>query len=191
MNEATTSESYAEEEKRKKGAMFKYELIVPISMRETDLMLLPAIKPYLDWQPDDTGKGLTIMGSTGKGKTRLTYLIFKNLLIEKGLDVIYFRPGEFVLQTGAAWMNNTIESLHSNLAKADLVIFDDLGKEKFTETRCMDFFTTVNNRMDNKKPIIFTTNYTGNELAARFVDKDFAEPFVRRIREATETINLK
>ena len=81
--------------------------------------------------------------------------------------------------------------MYADLLAVDLLIFDDFGKEKFTETRMMDLFTTVNNRMDNLKPMIFTTNYYGKELINRFEDKDFAEPFIRRIRESTRTINLK
>jgi len=176
---------------RKQEALTRWEAIVPASMRETDLDRLPNIKPHIDWEPDNNGNGLIIVGKTGAGKTRLSYLIMRNLLIEKGLAVEYFRPGDFAMRSHQAWMNNRIEQFYGELLHADLVIFDDLGKEKFTETRSMDFFVSVNNRMDNLKPMIFTTNYYGNELIERFHDKDFAEPFIRRIRESTKTINLK
>ena len=176
---------------RKREALIRYELITPTAMRETDLSKLPNIRKWIDWEPDDSGEGLTIIGKTGVGKTRLSYLILRNLMIEKGLTVEYFRPGQFAVKSHSAWMNNKIEQMYDDLLNADLVIFDDFGKEKFTETRMMDLFTTVNNRMDNLKPTIFTTNYYGKELINRFDDKDFAEPFIRRIRESTKTVNLK
>jgi len=176
---------------RKRDAVRLWESIVPINMRETDLTRLPKIKKHIDWRPDDTGRGLIIVGKTGSGKTRLSYLMLKNLMIEVGLSVMYFRPGDFALKSHSAWMNNRSEQFYAEILKADLVIWDDLGKEKFTETRMMDFFAAVNNRLDNLQPMIFTTNYYGAELAGRFTDKDFSEPFIRRIRESTETINLK
>jgi len=176
---------------RKRDSIRQWESIVPVNMRDTDLKRLPKIKQYIDWRPNDSGVGLIIVGKTGAGKTRLSYLILRNLMIEVGLSVIYFRPGDFALKSHSAWMNNRSEQFYSDILKADLVIWDDLGKEKFTETRMMDFFAAVNNRLDNLRPMIFTTNYYGAELAGRFDDKDFSEPFIRRIRESTETVNLK
>jgi len=186
----TEFENARNEFDRKREALRLWETTVPVNMRETDLARLPAIEKYIDWQPDDSGRGLVIVGDTGKGKTRLTYLILRNLMVEAGLGVIYFRPGDFALRSHSAWMNNRSEQFYDEILKADLVIWDDLGKERFTETRMMDFFSAVNNRLDNKQPMIFTTNYSGSELAGRFNDKDFAEPFLRRIRESTETVNL-
>jgi len=131
---------------RKKEALRRWEAIVPISMRETDLDRLPNIKQYIDWQPDDTGMGLTIIGKTGAGKTRLTYLILRNLMVELGLTVTYFRPGDFAIKSHSAWMNNRSEQFYKELMDVDILILDDLGKERFTETRMMDFFSMVNNR---------------------------------------------
>lgn len=190
MTESTDMENQRNEFDRKRDALRQFESMVPVNMRETDLDRKPAIKDWVDWQPDDSGRGLIIVGATGAGKTRLTYLILRNLMIEVGLTVIYFRPGDFALRSHSAWMNNRSEQFYDEILKADLVIWDDLGKEKFTETRMMDFFSAVNNRLDNLQPMIFTTNYYGSELASRFTDKDFAEPFLRRIRESTETVNL-
>ena len=64
---------------RKREAQAKYETMVPPDMRDTDLARRPLIKPYIDWIPDDSGKGLTIVGPTGAGKTRLSDLIVRNL----------------------------------------------------------------------------------------------------------------
>ena len=186
----TEFESQRDEFDRKKDALRIWEAMVPINMRETDISRLPKIEAHIDWVPGDWGRGLTIIGKTGAGKTRLTYLILKNLVVEKGLSVCYFRPGQFALKSQAAWMNNHATQFYGEMLAADVVIFDDLGKEKFTETRMMDFFTMVNDRLDNRKPMIFTTNYDGDELAGKFEDKNFAAPFIRRIRESTETINL-
>ena len=183
-------EAERDEFDRKKEALRTWEAIVPINMRETDLSRLPKIEAHIDWLPDDTGRGLTIIGKTGAGKTRLSYLILKNLVVEKGLSVCYFRPVQFALKSHDAWMNNRVKQFYYEMQVADILVFDDLGKEKFTETRMMDFFAMINDRLDHLKPMIFTTNYDGDELAGKFEDKNFAEPFIRRIRDSTETINL-
>ena len=54
--------------------------------------------------------------------------------------------------------------LYSNV---DLLIIDDLGKEKTTEWVLEKLFLIVNNRYNNYLPIVITTNYNRNQLRER------------------------
>lgn len=51
--------------------------------------------------------------------------------------------------------------------KVDLLIIDDLGKEKPSEWGLEKLFTIINSRYENNLPVIITTNYNQNSLAER------------------------
>ena len=49
-------------------------------------------------------------------------------------------------------------------SSVDLLIIDDLGKEKTTEWVLEKLFLIINNRYNNYLPIVITTNYNINQL---------------------------
>lgn len=49
-------------------------------------------------------------------------------------------------------------------SSVDLLVIDDLGKEKPTEWVLEKLFLIVNNRYNNYLPIVITTNYNRNQL---------------------------
>lgn len=51
--------------------------------------------------------------------------------------------------------------------KVDLLIIDDLGKEKPSEWGLEKLFTVINSRYENNLPVIITTNYDQNSLINR------------------------
>ena len=53
----------------------------------------------------------------------------------------------------------------------DLLVIDDLGKEKPTEWVLEKLFLIVNNRYNNYLPIVITTNYNRNQLRERLCIK--------------------
>ena len=114
-------------------------------------------------------KGLILVGNNGGGKTHLACSI-ANKLIENGIPVIY---GTLInlfaeLRNSYDTYNNISEmeiiKLYENV---DLLIIDDLGKEKPSEWGLEKLFTIVNSRYENNLPVIITTNYNQNSLVER------------------------
>ena len=68
-----------------------------------------------------------------------------------------------------------------------MVLLDDLGKEKLTERVECEPFNLIEERSQHLRPIIVTTNTTGDTLESRF-DDDRAGPFLRRVREFCEPV---
>ena len=56
-------------------------------------------------------------------------------------------------------------------SSVDLLVIDDLGKEKPTEWVLEKLFLIVNNRYNNYLPIVITTNYNRNQLRERLCIK--------------------
>ena len=59
-------------------------------------------------------------------------------------------------------------------SSVDLLVIDDLGKEKPTEWVLEKLFLIVNNRYNNYLPIVITTNYNRNQLRERLcINKNY------------------
>ncbi len=111
-------------------------------------------------------KGLILVGNNGVGKTHLACSI-ANKLIENGTPVIYGTLINLLAELRNSYDtdNNISEmeiiKLYENV---DLLIIDDLGKEKPSEWGLEKLFTIVNSRYENNLPVIITTNYNQNSL---------------------------
>ena len=64
---------------------------------------------------------------------------------------------------------------------------DDIFKVKLTDSFENAIFTIIDQRINNLRPIIATTNDVGSTLAGR-MSQDRGEPIVRRLREACKAI---
>ena len=147
----------------------------------------------LNWKPSP--KGLAIIGNTGAGKTRALTLLLKRLIssnligIESSLFVFY--AGELERAILSSFKKaSEYDSFMTQLENCGLLVVDDLGKERFTERYEISIFQIFEKRFANLKPIIFTTNYRGEEFKARFSDSANYEPFSRRVNEFMDRINL-
>lgn len=114
-------------------------------------------------------KGLILVGNNGIGKTHLACSI-ANKLIENGTPVIYGTLINLLAELRNSYDtdNNISEmeiiKLYENV---DLLIIDDLGKEKPSEWGLEKLFTIINSRYENNLPVIITTNYNQNSLTER------------------------
>jgi DNA replication protein DnaC len=111
-------------------------------------------------------KSILLVGGVGTGKTMLSCLILKTIL-ENGYT------GEFV--TIVDMLDRIKQSYNPNinadfgyvdkLCKVDLLVLDDIGVEKMTEHTYEKIYKVVNNRDNNNKATIFTSNCDVLELS--------------------------
>lgn len=114
-------------------------------------------------------KGLILVGNNGVGKTHIACSI-ANKLIENGIPVIYGTLINLLAELRNSYDtdNNISEieiiKLYENV---ELLIIDDLGKERPSEWGLEKLFTIINSRYENNLPVIITTNYNQNSLVQR------------------------
>ena len=188
----------AEEERRRvemlerqKRLERSWEDICPPLYRHTDLDRLPAsLKPAIDkvlsWQTNPTG--MVLHGDSGLGKTRVAMMLL-NRLHFAGRRVVPLLAGRFAYNCMTLLGKSTeaFADFYQGLIAADVVLLDDLGKEKLTERVECELFSLIEERSQHLRPIIVTTNTTGDTLESRF-DDDRAGPFLRRVREFCEPV---
>lgn len=140
-------------------------------------------------------KGLILVGDNGVGKTHLACSI-ANKLIENGTPVIYGTLINLLAELRNSYDtdNNISEmeiiKLYENV---NLLIIDDLGKEKPSEWGLEKLFTIVNSRYENNLPVIITTNYNQNSLVERLSIKgeiETARSIISRLYEMCYLVKI-
>lgn len=164
----------------------RWKKLCPEQFRDTEFGRLPcpeksqrAIEAKLD-----DGRGLNLWGLPRTGKTRTMYLILRTAH-NNGKSMAIFSPNKFVAELEArayhraVWINN--------LAKLDLVAFDDMDKLCLTVPMEKMFFGLLDQRMRNKRPCLFTHNSGAEDLQFKF---KMGDALVRRIRDFTKSIHF-
>lgn len=136
----------------------------------------------------EKGLGLMMSGTKGTGKTHLAAAITINL-INRGIPVIMNTMIKLlgkIKETYDGDLKETETSLIDLYSTVDLLVIDDLGKERPNEWTLEKLYTIVNNRYENLLPIVVTTNYDIDRLITRLTIKnniETAEAIVSRLNE--------
>ena len=139
------------------------------------------VKNFIDNFDDPEEKNLIFTGSTGVGKTYLTNCI-ANEVLKLGKTVLYqTAPVMFDEINDAKFgRENARFDLYENILNVDLLIIDDLGTEKITDTKITELFTIINTRLLNQNhkitKTIISTNLNVDELFKTYtiaIDSDY------------------
>lgn len=172
----------------------EWERICPPLYRDTDMSRIPAAFQAIvtGWKFGPTGLGFT--GEAGKCKTRAAFLILK---------AQHF-AGRRVCAASATKMGSWAQNRFSDdperkaaafaglrdLRAAKVVLIDDLGKSKMTETVEQEFFDILEHRTSHCLPTIWTANAGAAELR-KMMSPDRGDPIMRRLKEFSEIVKSK
>lgn len=139
--------------------------------------------------------GLIITGNSGVGKTHLAASI-SNELIQKDILVLMGRLTSLLDMIKETFKDNSkseneLIDLFSNL---DMIVIDDLGTEKISQWALDKLYTIIENRNENKLPIIITTRFDKRNLLNRFYqsnDKDLSNAIIQKLYQMCYGIELK
>lgn len=142
-----------------------------------------------------TGEGLYIEGSNGTGKTHLAAAIALQL-IEQGIPVVCKTSSDLLgdikrsFDEGATSEYDILRAYKD----VDLLIIDDLGKEQCTDWSMSTLYSILNDRYEDMKPTIITTNYGDMDLARALTPRGFDDSKIRaiisRLRETSTVLTM-
>ena len=107
------------------------------------------------------GVGILLSGGVGVGKTFLAGCI-ANALVDMERRVLFY-PVPVLLSRLNVFADEHADVI-DELCRANLVILDDLGAERDTETRVELLYTAISEREATGKPTIYTTNLSAESL---------------------------
>ena len=146
-------------------ALYKSDL----SPRENIQIIREKVKSFIENFDAPEEKNLIFTGNTGVGKTFLTNCI-ANEMLKLGKTVLYqTAPVMFDEINDAKFgRENARFDLYENILNVDLLIIDDLGTEKITDSKVTELFTIINTRLLNQNhkitKTIISTNLNVDEL---------------------------
>ena len=141
------------------------------------------------------GDGLYIEGTNGTGKTHLAAAIALQL-IHEGVPVICKTSSDLLLDIKKSFDGDGIrESGVLDIYKrVDLLIIDDLGKEQCSDWSMSTLYSILNDRYEDMKPTIVTTNYNADALVAALTPKGFDNTkivaIISRLREVSTVMTM-
>lgn len=141
----------------------------------------------------EKGIGIYLFGNKGTGKSRITACM-ANELMNKYYTVLYTNFSEISKQIRETF-NRTVETesmFLDKLTNIDFLFIDDFGTEIVTRNGQdiwlqEKIFEVINKRYNNNKPIIFTSNYSLEQLIK---ERGIADKTVDRIMEICEIMKL-
>ena len=145
--------------KRFRGVSFDRKPICDL-----DPFVLRPVRAFVERAEDnvEAGRGLWFTGDVGTGKTSLAMLV--SLATERAGRSVAIYPVTRLLaeikdtydsQSGGSYMR-----LFRRLISVDLLHLDDLGAEKRTEWVLEQLYAIVNERWQDERSIVVTTNIT-------------------------------
>jgi DNA replication protein DnaC len=108
----------------------------------------------------DEGRGFWFFGDVGTGKTSLAMLVSKSAL-EAGRSVAIYSMPRLLADIKETYEDRSERSymqLFERLCSVDLLHIDDLGAEKRTEWVLEQLYAIVNERWQEQKSMVVTTN---------------------------------
>ena len=136
------------------------------------------------------GWGIYIYGDSGTGKTHLTACMCNELVMQyrQCLFTNFFEVSKLIQSTWNGSKDS--EGVIKRICEVDFLFLDDLGTEQLTRNGEDNWlqgqvFDIINKRYNNKKPTIFSSNYSMNEL---ITDRGMMKKTVDRIGEMSNAM---
>jgi DNA replication protein DnaC len=133
----------------------------PIS--DLDAAVLRVVREFVDDLEEnlDAGRGLSLMGDVGTGKTSLAMLVSKSAL-ELGRSVAIYSLPRLLARIRRTYDAERGEQSYleffERLTSVDLLHVDDLGAEKRSDWVLEQLYAIVNERYETQRSIVVTTN---------------------------------
>lgn len=133
-----------------------------------DPRTVQAVREYVDNISDNLveGRGLWFMGDVGTGKTTLAMIVSKAAMQSGASVAIYSLPKLLaeIRKTYADGSEHSYTHFFNRLAEVDLLHIDDLGAERQTEWVLEQLYSLVNERYEQRRAIMVTTNLAPDAL---------------------------
>lgn len=116
--------------------------------------------------------GIFMIGGTGLGKTHLSLSIAREVA-DKGFSVVYGSVPDLIrkIKDESFGQGDEEGEVLETLKECDLLVLDDLGAEHESKYNVSNLYEIINSRINNKRPVIVSTNFSTSEIRERYSDR--------------------
>jgi len=165
------------------GARHREATFETFEVTSTNRPILQVCRTYADTFPDG-GRGLTLGGPPGTGKTHLLVALTR-ALVERGVAAVIVNVPRLLLSFRSSFHGagpHRFDEMLDLLTGCDHLGLDDLGRERQTAWVQETLYLLVNARYEDRLPTSVTTNLDPDALRLRLGD-----PIVDRLAETNAT----
>lgn len=189
--EAAEAKVEADASKRFRGETLPLDDMPPV-FKDTDTNRIhPKLKSAVEqFDPTKRGQSYLLHGGTRHGKSRAAWeMVKKTVAIKHTYKVLTMRQFEAAVEQ--SFHSHTHGKLLETYCCTHLLVLDDLGKEQLTKRLAADLFAVVDDRTQNLRNTVITTNLRSDDIEGKFgADKQTAAAFVARLREYFFSVGL-
>ncbi len=132
------------------------------------------------------GKGTYIVGGVGTRKSLVAATACR-YAVDEGLSAKYTSASKVLdAVRGSYGTSKDSKAVMDSYASTRFLVLDDLGKESPTDWTLMKLFEFVNDRYENMRPLVVTTQYKRSELIQRLGKNGDTETAVAIVSRLTE-----
>lgn len=131
---------------------------------------------------------LILFGPSGVGKTHLAAAIGRRL-IEMGIRVLFVKTTALVQQLQRAYQEHRLQDMLDKLARHELLILDDIGYVKKTESETSVLFDLIADRYESKS-LLITANQPFDKWETIFPNHITAVAAIDRLVHHATIINI-
>ena len=169
----------------------EWTTICPPEYQHSDIHRIPGpfVQAVSSWQFGKRGLGLCAI--SGKCKTRAMLLLLQRLFVEEDRRCTYITSAMFSHRVSrlAGEKMDQFDEFITHLCRVPVLFLDDVGKGRMTDRVESELYHVVETRTAYQRPILFTANAGGNELAG-MMSEDRGVPIVRRLVEFCDVVKL-
>jgi DNA replication protein DnaC len=140
----------------------------------------------------DAGRGLWFDGPVGTGKTSLAILVAKAAR-DAGRSYAVYPVPRLLAEIKRTYDRDSTEGylqVFQRLCAVDLLVLDDLGAEKQTEWVLEQLYSIVNERWQDERAIVVTTNLPDADTESPLKSLREEASLLKRMRESTSLEQL-
>lgn len=155
-----------------------------------------AAEKFIADYPAVGGYGLLFQGGAGVGKTRLLCCIGNQLIKEKGVDALYIDWNDLAreMRSGedaASRDFSEIAQLVQRLARAELLLFDELGSSRPSPWVEDNIYFLINRRYNHNLATLFASNFFDKKVSGEETLSERIGIRIRsRIYEMARTVEI-
>lgn len=138
----------------------------------------------------DCSNGLIFSGKVGRGKSHLCAAITMELL-SRGHSVVFGTVTNLLAQIRNTYSSDkeTEKMVFDRFVRCQMLVIDDLGKEKVTDWTEQTVYELINARYEANKPLLVTTNMDVFRLPQRYPQN--GEAILSRLLEMCRGVEMQ